>query len=315
MPLRFKVALLGFTEFERNALVFCIRQVRIFPAAYDLVDDTPHSDLIIADGDSDDVVNRVVRESRLRNTVFVGGREPSGAVSHLPRPIDPSRILLRLDELAVSVRTPRPGAPPASAPAVAPATRTLVAETAASAGAPAAEPPAARPAVSAEAQAEAKARARAAARRARLAHAGVAPDAAPPLTNVLVLDADEAALASLGELLGAFGFEVHAAAGVEAVAPLLLVQPFAAVFMDVALDGSDDGAGVDLCRRIKQGLPTPGSRTPPVFVMRSRARPADRVRASLAGADLFLAKPLQRGDVARALESCGVAMPSDARRH
>jgi hypothetical protein len=44
------------------------------------------------------------------------------------------------------------------------------------------------------------------------------------------------------------------------------------------------------------------------------ARPADRVRATLVGADEFLVKPLQRGHIARALEACGVALPSDPRR-
>jgi CheY-like chemotaxis protein len=44
------------------------------------------------------------------------------------------------------------------------------------------------------------------------------------------------------------------------------------------------------------------------------AQPADQVRARLAGGDAFLAKPLSRGSVARALEASGVPLPADARR-
>jgi len=52
-----------------------------------------------------------------------------------------------------------------------------------------------------------------------------------------------------------------------------------------------------------------------VVLMSPRLRPADRVRAALARSDAVLAKPLSRGDVARTLESCGVALPADERRH
>ena len=41
---------------------------------------------------------------------------------------------------------------------------------------------------------------------------------------------------------------------------------------------------------------------------------SQRVRASMAGADQFLVNPASRGDVARALDACGVDLPSDPRR-
>ncbi|MFY9510123.1 MAG: hypothetical protein WAQ05_04020, partial [Rubrivivax sp.] len=42
--------------------------------------------------------------------------------------------------------------------------------------------------------------------------------------------------------------------------------------------------------------------------------PVQRVRASLAGFDEVLAKPVSRGNVARVLDARGIVLPSDARR-
>ena len=51
-----------------------------------------------------------------------------------------------------------------------------------------------------------------------------------------------------------------------------------------------------------------------VLLVTAQLNPADRVRATLAGIKAPLTKPVSRGDVARALESCGVTLPADARR-
>jgi CheY-like chemotaxis protein len=48
--------------------------------------------------------------------------------------------------------------------------------------------------------------------------------------------------------------------------------------------------------------------------MSANARPVERVRAALAGCDTYLSKPVVRGDVARALQSCSVPLPLDSRR-
>jgi CheY-like chemotaxis protein len=82
----------------------------------------------------------------------------------------------------------------------------------------------------------------------------------------------------------------------------------------VALDGSDDGAGLALCQQIKQGPAAAGSDAVALVLVTARLRQTERVRAKLAGCDAFLAKPVGRGDVARALEACAVALPSDARK-
>lgn len=161
-----------------------------------------------------------------------------------------------------------------------------------------------------EPQQLAEASAARAAKRAAVRHArnrvtaAAVPDTVP---EVLVLDADDAARARLRDLLVAFGFGVHAVAEVPRAAALLAGRPFVAAFFDVALDETDGGAGIDLCRYARQ-------RGTLLVLVAAPLRPVERVRASLAGFDETLVKPVQRGDVARALDARGVALPSDARR-
>jgi CheY-like chemotaxis protein len=156
----------------------------------------------------------------------------------------------------------------------------------------------------------AKSMARQAARRARMASSS-AESQTPASTDVLLLDPDETSRQSLAALLDRFGFQVHEASDVEQAAKMASSRVFAAAFLDIALDGAAHGAGAALCERLQEHRP--GSSTA-VVLMASQVRPADRVRAALARSDLLLVKPLTRGDVARALESCSVVLPVDERR-
>lgn len=155
----------------------------------------------------------------------------------------------------------------------------------------------------------AKALARQAARRARLAALADERDSPPPI-DVLLLDRDEQARADLKHLLARFGFLVHEAQDLPQAERLAHLGPFAAAFLDIRLDEADDGAGLELCQRL-QGS-SHGSTA--VVLMSRQVRAADRVRAALARSDALLSKPLSRGDVARTLESCGIALPADERR-
>jgi CheY-like chemotaxis protein len=158
-------------------------------------------------------------------------------------------------------------------------------------------------------RAAAKAARRAAVRRARIGQAPAAPGVPQAVPEVLVLDREDGARALLSTLLGAFGFRVETAVNIDQGAALCATRSFAAVFVDIVLDGSDGGAGVNLCKQIKQ------TGEPPVLVLVSgQLRPVERVRATLAGFDGLLLKPVTRGDVARTLEACGLPLPADARR-
>lgn len=164
---------------------------------------------------------------------------------------------------------------------------------------------------SAQERAEAKAAARRRSRRARLAQAGRSGAESP--SGVLLLG-PERADAVLAAQLEAFGFQVrHASYSADALG-LLAEMELAAVFLDVAPGSDEDMDGLELCMEIKHQRVVLASPVPPVFLLANRDSAAGRVRAKLAGCDALLIRPVTRGDAARALEACDVALPKDERR-
>ena len=95
MPRRYRVALHGFSDFERSSLTFCFRQAAKRVPGYVQVDSIDNSDFIVADAR-----RGAARGARLDDTLFIGATAPPGAKAHLQRPIDPERILRALDDLA-----------------------------------------------------------------------------------------------------------------------------------------------------------------------------------------------------------------------
>ncbi len=151
------------------------------------------------------------------------------------------------------------------------------------------------------------------ARRTAVRRAVIAQAAAQAPIDLMVFDEDDDARASLCELLTGFGFDAVPARSQAEVARLLRLGPFAAVFLQVALDGAGSEDAMQLCRLVKRQA-NAGAPAAALVVIADAVRPVDRVRATMAGADDFLVKPLSRGAIARALEVCGVALPSDPRR-
>jgi len=289
------VAILGFGEFERDALSFCVRNALTSDVDYELCDSIEEADLIVADSDSAGVIDRIVHAARTPHVVFVGRTDVPGAVSHVPRPIDPARVLRCLDEMAADVM--REHIVAWSETAQTPLAESIDTPVEMPVEVPAAPEP--------DPRINTKAQVRRAVRRAQRAGAA----AATLMTDVLVLDTDDADRAVLSGLLERFGFVVHAATDAAQAAELLGQRSYAAAFLEVAFDGSDRGAGVELCRRVKESESALA-----LIVVSGRLDPSDQVRARLAGADVHLTKPLSRGDVARSLEGCGVGLPADARR-
>ena len=303
---------------------------------YDLVEALSDADFAVVDADSQPAVKGVMQSGRVAQSVFVGSQAPAGAASHLLRPIDPVRILRTLDALTMRrdepdterdslcelpVESPRDWALPTlddvvSIPAgvvaaheepapTLPSPSTLPA-SGASPGLQRGADPASR-----AAHAAAKAAARAAARRARqLSEHPAGAAATEPLRDVLVFDADPQARAALCGLLALFGFEPVPVASASQVAAELAARPYAAIFLDIVLDDT----GVALLRVIRELPASREHREPAVLMLAGHLDPADRVTAALAGLPEPLIKPLSRGQVARALESCGVTLPADARR-
>lgn len=393
---RYRIALHGFSDFERNALTFCLKHAAAREPSYVHVERAAQADFIVADASHEALASSVTRGARMRDTLFVGEHAPAGARSRVDRPIDPEQILRALDEMAAEreapaavaerpdivlpmapprdsdfptlsefdivettpaafehapvlinlanlepIVTPRaPGAPqamPASAPAPAdaaapkPASRApvaasrtraesalkpdefeTIAPTAKAAATPVEAPAAAtrRPATAAE-RAEAKAAARRRSRRARLAQAGRA--GAETLRDVLLLGPDRID-AALAAQLEAFGFQVHPTIYSSDALALISQRPLAAVFLDVGASSGEDMQGLELCMEIKHQRVLLAGAVPPIFLLANRDSAAGRVRAELAGCDALLIRPVTRGDAARALEACDVALPADERR-
>jgi len=286
--MQLEVAILGFGVFERDALSFCVRNALASDVDYALCEQLDDADLVVADADAPGVIERIVQAARTPRVVFVGKTDVPGALHRLPRPIDPTRLLRCLDEMAADLMRehivewaespPAERLPPDDAPA---------------------QPAAPDPRISTKAQV------RRAVRRAQEAGGG----SGPVLADALVLEANDDDRAVLVELLERFGFVVHQAVAAEQASALLQQRSYAAAFLEVAFDGTDRGAGIELCRRIKEA-----GHALALIVVTGKLEPVDHVRSRLVGADVHLTKPLSRGDVARSLEDCGVSLPADARR-
>jgi len=171
-------------------------------------------------------------------------------------------------------------------------------------------PPAATTRLTEEERHAAKAAARRKSRAARLAQAG---QAGAPLHDVLLVD-DGAEPIPLEFLLEAFGFRVLKVSDFAGAAITLETTPLAAAFIDIDVRDEDGDDGFALCHMIKQRLFKLAADVPPVMLMSRRRVASERVQAKLAGCDAFLPHPIRRGDAARALESCDVALPADERR-
>jgi CheY-like chemotaxis protein len=157
-----------------------------------------------------------------------------------------------------------------------------------------------------------KAERRAAVRRTRL-RGRKATDPELPLTDVLVCDAHEGERETLRSLLRGFGFHVYAVNRAEEALPLLVSRRFVAAFVDIALDESDGGAGIQLCQKWHELDQRRGVHS--LLVLASaELQPMERVRAQMAGCDKILVKPVTRGSLAGALDSHGVALPADPRK-
>jgi len=376
LPARYRVALQGFSEFERTTLMYCINHATTRDPGYVQVELIADCDFIVADASHEAIAGSATRGARMRDTLFVGDNPPLGARAQIPRPIDPERILRALDRMAAQrgsrgerpdivlpLAAPDPRAERhagseiadttpaafhhepvsvvftdleplldvAAAPALPPSTDAASLPTPtpgqqqAEAGMPAspvgpaprsrtAPAKAVRPVrpirATADERAAAKAAARRASRQARLLQTQGAASGAPH--DVLVLDPTPGPVA-LSSVLEAFGFTVHHADDVAAAMAILERTALAAAFIDPSAQDVTGIDGLDLCQRIKHRQVPMAGATPAVMLTADRDSASGRVRASLAGCDVFLVRPIERGDAARALESCKVALPADAR--
>lgn len=130
----------------------------------------------------------------------------------------------------------------------------------------------------------------------------------PGVLDVLVLEPDLESRVQVCRVLLAFGFRPHVAVTVAEAQGLSLSRPHAAAILGLADD--DDGAA-ELCRQLRDA---PRRRPAALIAIVERSHHTDRVRMQLAGADQVIFRPAGRGDLARALDACGIALPYDPRQ-
>ncbi len=114
MSIAHRIAVLGFSDFERKTLASYCRLATHRDPHYELVQMCSDGDFVVADADHGASVQLVVATERLPETVFVGTHAPAGAVAWLPRPLDPLHVMRELDRLvaaAVPRAAPAPGSP------------------------------------------------------------------------------------------------------------------------------------------------------------------------------------------------------------
>jgi len=131
MPKTYRVALLGFSLFERSTLATYFRLAAQRSPRFELVSARDGSDFILADADDAASVQLVRATERLGETVFVGSQAPDGAVAWMMRPIDPLQVMRELDAMLLQRGG---GAEPVAA-------KTTAAKTTAAPPVPAEQPP------------------------------------------------------------------------------------------------------------------------------------------------------------------------------
>lgn len=287
-PAAHKVALLGFGDFERSALVSYLRLSSSRVPAYQEAATLASADYLIADADHIGTLDTVLGADRVADTVFIGSLAPDGALAWMMRPIDPLQVFREIDA-TVMLRMSRAQAGQASSrPARGAAA--VVTSTATSNRATTAKVPVAH-AASAE---------RGAARR--------AGDVNAP-TAALLVDDSEVALRFLERQLQALGLRTETATNSQRALQLLAERRFDVVFLDVDLGPASELDGLALCQRVKRQRRSAAAardETATIVVMVSaHASTTDRVRGSFAGCDAYLAKPLDDSALRRSLRSLG----------
>jgi len=266
---QYTVALQGFSDFERGALASFFRLAAQRSPNYVQVDRVDRSDFVIADADQRSTLQSVILAGRTPDTVFVGARAPQGANAWLRRPIDPVHIVRELDSL-VELRHSSPVGLLAADPADS-GVDVLLGDTGPSSLWSSSE------------------------------FGGLDTQHGAPGPDVLVVEDSSIARRFLQVRLQRLGYRVHLAANGEGALEAIGRQRFALVFLDVMLGGPGRLDGLKLCQTIRQDPRFAAGRGPRIVVITGLSSAADRVRASLAGCDAYLTKPLVEAEFIQTL--------------
>jgi two-component system, cell cycle response regulator len=274
MPVQ-RVLLIGFGDFERQALTSYLRFSGTRVPAYEQVGDIGSADFVIADADHPGAIDEVMAADRGADTVYIGSLAPEGALAWTMRPIDPLQFFRELDA-AVALRFFKSAPPPLHATSAPVPLTTLAAD---------------------DVQPQ---------RRASDVSTG-------PLA--LLIDDSEIALRFLQRQLSAFGLRTETAASSQAALAQLAQQRFDAVFVDLDLGPDSAMDGFALCQHLKRQQRPHGTGLPPrVVIVSAHGSATDRVRGTFAGCDAYLTKPIKEETMRDQLRTLGLVAPAEAER-
>lgn len=269
MSIRYRVAVQGFSAFEKATFESFFRLAARRDPAYEYVTELQQADFVVVDADQVEAVLAVEGVGRLRQSVCIGAKPAPGAAAQMPRPINLMNLLRRLDEMARAASGEQIRIPPAAEPEASLA-RLL---------------PARPPSVSDF-------------RDSSTFSNSVLVEGDEKFDHILVVDDSDVALRFMQTRLRRFGFKVHLARSGEEALERLLERQFEFVFLDVMMQGMD---GYQACKSIKRSACPPGLRTPVVVMLTSRASAVDKIRGTLAGCDAYLTKPLVEDELVRVI--------------
>lgn len=298
------VAILGFSTFERNALAAHFRIAHDRSPRYSLVLDVDDAVFVIADADQRGVAELLRELGRMDDTLFVGASAPPEAAAWTMRPIDPATVMREFDHLLRLRENAASRATPLGLPSVPGALRALEGT-----GYPPPAPPTpSRRADDLAALAVGASALRGVAQR-RLARVAQVEPSQP---RALLVDDSEIALHFLRRRLEPFGVEADFAYDSTEALQRLEGRAYGMIFLDVDLGEGSELDGLALCKRIRSRHWS-GSGSAPVIILVSAFHDAvHRVRGTLAGADAFLAKPLEAATLANLLRGFGLRLRSPA---
>jgi two-component system, cell cycle response regulator len=316
-----KIALVGFSSFEKVTFESFFRLAARRPPGYQLIEDASQAQLAVVNADDPAVMRQCMATKPAPHVLLIGAQDGGTGWALQRRPLNLMKVLATVESLLT-----------ASTATVPAALMPMSAATAQrGAPAPASPPPQATPADaqhlqprlhSAEASQHTPAPSKSASARGpdstmrRSVRSGygalpsvdpmgsgdqfigqamksIQPNHSADVDHILVVDDSDIALKFMRNRLTRFGFHADLVNSGEDALAKMNTKPYKFVFLDVMMEGLD---GYQTCRAIKQRKYSDGK--PPVVVMlTSRGGTIDKIRGTLAGCDAYLTKPLNERDL------------------
>jgi two-component system, cell cycle response regulator len=323
-----KIALVGFSSFERATFESFFRLAARRPPGYVLVADPAQASLSVVNADDPAVLRSAVAQKPSEHVMLIGSSDGGTGWALQRRPLNLMKVLTNVEQLlspGTVVPTLKPVAPAAKPFAPAPleprqtssasgfsATRPFLPSSQEAAAAPAQPSTPSTMAKPAITQASPRPAAPAAVKRGDVrfgagdfdnsradspvlggANKQTVIEDDGNVDHILVVDDSDIALKFMRNRLTRFGFRTDLVNSGEEALGRMSTRPYKFVFLDVMMEGLD---GYQTCRAIKQRKYTEGK--PPVVVMlTSRGGTIDKIRGTLAGCDAYLTKPLNERDL------------------